>query len=102
MGGRGRGAREEINAKLDSNQKTTCVLCFVFFFTVGKRRGPSLTETVYGVRTRTVHSLWGKKLTERKKNTKLRHAYIIIIIGYLTTSHSSTKECVTPFFLFSL
>lgn len=78
-------------------------MCIVlFFFTVGKRRGPSLTETVYGVRTRTVHSLWGKKLTERKKNTKLRHAYIIIIIGYLTTSHSSTKECVTPFFLFSL
>lgn len=101
MGGRGRGAREEINAKLDSNQKTTCVLCFVFFLRWGKRRGPSLTETVYGVRTRTVHSLWGKKLTERK-NTKLRHAYIIIIIGYLTTGHSSTKECVTPFFLFFL
>lgn len=67
MGGRGRGAREEINAKLDSNQKTTCVLCFVLL-RWGERRGPSLTETVYGVRTRTVHSLWGKKLTERKKH----------------------------------
>lgn len=37
--------------------------------------------------------------SQRKKNTKLRHAYIIIIIGYLTTGHS-TKECVTPFFSF--
>lgn len=39
MGGRGRGAREEINAKLDSNQKTTCVLCFVFFFYGGGKGG---------------------------------------------------------------
>lgn len=101
MGGRGRGAREEINAKLDSNQKTTCVLCFVFFFTVGEKEGAVINgNRVWGPDTNSTQ-LMGKKLTERK-NTKLRHAYIIIIIGYLTTGHSSTKECVTPFFLFFL
>lgn len=46
------------------------------------------------------YTAYGEKSSQREKNTKLRHAYIIIIIGYLTTSHSSTKECVTPFFLF--
>lgn len=47
------------------------------------------------------YTAYGEKSSQReKKNTKLRHAYIIIIIGYLTTGHSSTKECVTPFFSF--
>lgn len=41
------------------------------------------------------YTAYGEKSSQReKKNTKLRHAYIIIIIGYLTTGHSSTKECV--------
>lgn len=101
MGGRGRGAREEINAKLDSNQKTTCVLCF--FFYGGEKEGAVINgNRVWGPDTNSTQLMGKKAHREKKKNTKLRHAYIIIIIGYLTTSHSSTKECVTPFFLFSL
>lgn len=66
MGGRGRGAREEINAKLDSNQKTTCVLC-CFFFTVGEKEGAVINgNRVWGPDTNSTQ-LMGKKAHREKK-----------------------------------
>lgn len=68
MGGRGRGAREEINAKLDSNQKTTCVLCFVFFYG-GEKEGAVINgNRVWGPDTNSTQ-LMGKKAHREKKKT---------------------------------